>query len=446
MTQELANTLRDKLVKGKECEADAKRFIGMRAQVPDALLFASLGSRQSNTPACPRTLKVLLEGRADVHAKDPVSSGPAIHTACWQGSLEAVKLLLEFQADIEAKDPRMQTPPLNTALAAGSSKVCIELLDRHADVQWTHHDGATPLHVATAWIASSHNANLRLPPVGEEPREVIAKMLHNGVDPTQTEGMTRNQNRGKGMTPLESFRREVQMSPWRKDPEVGPKFDSTANRIHSLLEQGERAVSLKNDGNAKFKNKKYEDALVLYKQARDVWKAADVAGHHTAVLWSNEAKCHFKLEAWQKCIDCCDEGLKLFCTSKIKDKLQETQAEARAELTNAANGIVKEQPPPVEKRLPTKLAAEFLEKAERPLYSKPSEQGKVDKPGPFICNFEEARKAGMVDGVDGERDKQIRAEQRLDQQLVKDGYMSADLLDDESQLDLINKRPVYENY
>lgn len=79
---------------------------------------------------------------------DPLTEGPGIHSACWHGTLEVVKLLLDFKADLEAKEPKMETPPLNTAIAAGNAPVCLELLNRHADVHWKHHDGATALHVA----------------------------------------------------------------------------------------------------------------------------------------------------------------------------------------------------------------------------------------------------------------------------------------------------------
>ena len=67
------------------------------------------------------------------------TTGPAIHSACWHGSVEVVQVLLEFRADLEApedgrilqnsaefccwplhteaKEPKMDTPPLNTAIA-----------------------------------------------------------------------------------------------------------------------------------------------------------------------------------------------------------------------------------------------------------------------------------------------------------------------------------------
>ena len=32
-----------------------------------------------------------------------LAAGPAIHSACWHGSVEVVKVLLEFKADLEAR-------------------------------------------------------------------------------------------------------------------------------------------------------------------------------------------------------------------------------------------------------------------------------------------------------------------------------------------------------
>merc|ERR1711871_1205611 len=186
--------------------------------------------------------------------------------------------------------PNVRTPPINSAIAAGSAKVCLELLNRNCDVQWRHSDGASALHVATAWIASSHNAQLRMPPTGEQPRAVIAMMLHNGVDPTLTEGMSMQESGAqRGFTPLEAFKREVAQSPWRMDPNIGQRFDQTAQSVYALLEQAEKAVKLKQDANKKFSEKDYEGANKMYTEARRIWEAASIRGHHLAVLWSNQA-------------------------------------------------------------------------------------------------------------------------------------------------------------
>lgn len=354
-------------------------------------------------------------------------------------------MLLDFRADIEAKERQMKTPPLNTALAAGNAKVCLELLNRNADVLWTHEDGATALHVATAWISSSHNAQLRMPPMGEEPRAVISMMLHNGVDPTQCEGKTKSATRGMGMTPLETFRRQIASSPWRSDPTLGQKFDKNAKVIHALLEQGEQAVKSKGQGNTAFGERRYEDALKFYSDARQTWEIMDIRGHHSAVLWSNEATCHRKLEAWEKSRDASREGLKHYCSAKIRKKLEDLLAEAEVELADCASGIIKEKPPAPPKKPPTKLDDGFIEKAaasDKPIYGEDgSSQGKVNNPGPFICGFEDAKEAGFVDGVDGWKDKMTREEQALDQELVRDGFMSPDLLDNAKDVVYINPLP-----
>jgi hypothetical protein len=347
---------------------------------------------------------------------------------------------------MEHQEPRMKTPPLNTALAAGNAKVCLELLNRNADVLWKHEDGASALHVTCAWIASSHNAQLRLPPTGEEPRAVIAMMLHNGVDPTVTEGMSKGAMRSEGMTPLESFRREIARSPWRQDPSVGPKFDKTAQTVHVLLEQGETAVKRKNEGNKVFKDTKYKEAIVKYAEARKIWEAADIRGHHMAVLWSNEATCHKKLEDWGACIKACDEGLTHYTTEKIRKKLEEAKTEAITEEEKIARGEVKEKPAPAPRKPATKLDGGYFKDEESApkaeFYPNGSVQGGTGKsPGPYICGFNDALHAGFVDGCDGDKDKQKKEDQALDLELAREGYIDPDMLATSDNLDLINRVP-----
>jgi len=404
MAQAKAQALGAKLQRGEDCEDDAKQFLAFRTAVPDGLVLASLGNRAKEMPSCPKVLKLLLEGRANANAVDPTINAPAIHSACWHGSADVVSLLLDFRADIEAPEPRMKTPPLNTALAAGNAKVCLELLNRNADVHWKHHDGASALHVATAWIASSHNSNLRIPPVGEEPRAVIAMMLHNGVDPTQTEGMSKGANRSTGMTPLESFRREIARSPWRTDEKMGAKFDKTAKIIHTLLEQGEQAMKLKNIGNKAFSEKRCQDALKNWEEARSIWQKADVRGHHMAVLWNNEALCRRNMGDLDGSAKACHEGLTHYTTPQIRAKLEHNLAESAKPPQEATPEDVK------------KLAEKAVEKREREQRHKEEikdltqkavqsngniygDEGSGQKdyvmPGPFICPMDEAQKMGL---------------------------------------------------
>lgn len=421
-----AQAILSKLSSGVDCEDDVKTFVKTGSDIPDGLVIAAIGDRTRKVPPSPHALRALLEGRGNPNAVDRLTTAPALHAACWHGSVDVVKILLDCRADIECPEPRMKTPPLNTALAAGNAKVCLELLNRLANVQWKHHDGATALHVATAWIASSHNAGLRLPPVGEEPRAVIAMMLHNGVDPLQTEGMTRSTTRGSGMTPLESFRREVAQSPWRSDPQMGERFDQTARSVYTLLEQAEKAMQLKARGNKSFSERKFDEALADWAEARRIWEKADIRGHHTAVLWSNAATCYKKCGDVDKCRNACEEGLKHYSAASIRAKLETTLKECDDGSILEALQAPKPPRPPA-----TQLQEKFLERTpeEKPLYPEGSVQGKVENPGPFICNFEDAKEAGFVDGVPGWRERQRLEEQALDEELVKEGLMSPELLD-----------------
>merc|ERR1719162_2808591 len=174
-------------------------------------------------------------------------------------------------------------------------------------------------------------------------------MLHNGVDPTQTEGMSvQNSGRAKGMTPLEAFQRDIAKSPWRSHEQIGPRFDRTAKAIHRLLEQGERAMQLKLDGNRAFAAKDYATALEHYSRGRVVWEEAKVRGHHTAVLLSNAAKCHRKLGEWSQCKEACGKGLEVvYCSPDIRRKLEATLAEAKEEEQREADAVAegKSAPP-----------------------------------------------------------------------------------------------------
>lgn len=405
--QKKAQELGAKLQKGEECEAAASEFLAMLGpgtQIPDGLVLAAIGNRGQNVTSCPKTLQTLLAGRADPNSMDQMTNSPVIHSACWHGSLDAVKLLLDFRANLEAKESKMQTPPLNTALAAGNAKICLELLSRGADVMWKHHDGATPLHVATAWIASSHNANLRVPPMGEEPRQVIAAMLRNGVDPTQAEGMTRSEHRSVGKTPLESFRQEIARSPWRTDPQVGDKFDKNARVIHILLEQAEEAVKQKDVGNKAFKEKRNDDALRAWKDARGTWEKAEVVGHHSAVLWNNEALCRRTMGDDEGAKAACRAGLALFALPTIKAKLEHNLAESeKVKIAPTPEEIKKTEEKIVElKEKKVKQKEEFKDLTQKVVKSEGGIYGEVGSaqkdykvPPTFICGMSEAQDMGL---------------------------------------------------
>ena len=130
---------------------------------------------------------------------------------------------------------------------------------------------------------------------------------------------------------------------------AGPKFDKTARSVHTLLEQSEKAVVLKQKGNKEFAAHNWDGAGKAYSEARAIFEAAQIRGHHMAVLWSNEAKCAIKEENWDLAIECCDAGLEHYATTKIRDKLtaslEEAEAESAKQSVNSSDAVTVQADP-----------------------------------------------------------------------------------------------------
>jgi len=231
-------------------------------------------------------------------------------------------------------------------------------------------------------------------------------MLHNGVDPTQTEGMSKGNNRSEGMTPLETFRREIARSPWRDDAQIGKKFDKTAKLVHVLLEQGEQAVKCKNLGNKAYAEKppRHEDALKQWAEARSIWAKADVRGHHTAVLFNNEATCRRNMGDIEGSIKAANEGLTHYATAAIRAKLENNLVECakpRPEPSAEDKAKVAEKVEQHKEKV-VKQKEEMKEIAKKGVDSQGDiygDAGSAQKdyvmPGPFICPMDEAQNMGL---------------------------------------------------
>jgi hypothetical protein len=111
-------------------------------------------------------------------------------------------------------------------------------------------------------------------------------------------------------------------SPWREDTRTWETFSKEAEAVSKLLGEGERAMELKAKGNKAFQSKSYEAALDAWANARTVLVEAGIDGHHLAALWSNDANCRKKMGDIEGCRTSCNEGLKVKCTTQIREKLQ----------------------------------------------------------------------------------------------------------------------------
>merc|ERR1712217_747386 len=246
---------------------------------------------------------------------------------------------------------------MGTALAAGNGPVALLLLNRRANVQWKHDDGATPLHVATAWISDAERSHRRRPPVGDEPREIIEKLLHNGADPSQREGM-------RGMPLLDAFREGMRTSPWLEDDEIGEEFKATSQKIYDLIAAADQAMKMKAKGNKAFTANNHSEALEHWASGRSSLEKGGLAGHHMAVLWSNEANCRKKMGDWSRCRAACESGLGPYCAASVCAKLEYHLADCdkQAAEANTSSGSKAEPKPAHVKHAPAKPSLSPFEK------------------------------------------------------------------------------------
>lgn len=329
--------LYQRLASGSESVGELEQFLRAGGR-PGDMVLATLGNREQEAKPCPRSLEFLLEARVDPNLVDQRLGSPLLHVAGWMSSIpEPASLLLKFKADLElGEQGQPGTPALNTALAAGNAPVALLLLRARANVQWKHEDGATALHVATAWISDAERAGRRMPPCGEEPVEVVSLLMHNGVDPLQREGV-------KGLTPLDGFRESMKVSPWLRNQvqgkagtELEEKVRRTFEKVHALMVAAEEAARLKATGNQAFSAGKLEEAMKAWAEGRRLLQRESISGHPLAVLWSNEAMCLKKKGDLEGCRSACEQGLGLFCSEAVRKKLQHNLAESAAGAKAAA--------------------------------------------------------------------------------------------------------------
>ncbi len=91
----------------------------------------------------------MIEGGADIEAKDPGAGATALHYAVMKGEMPLVGLLVQRGADVNSRT-KSGTTPLHTAVLYGRYEVVEYLLDKGSDIDAKSASGATPLSLADA--------------------------------------------------------------------------------------------------------------------------------------------------------------------------------------------------------------------------------------------------------------------------------------------------------
>merc|ERR1711879_576395 len=80
-------------------------------------------------------------------------------------------------------------------------------------------------------------------------------------------------------------------------------------------------------GNQAYAKGEYTQALDAWAGGRKTLEDADISGHHVAVFWSNEAMCCRKIADLNRCNVACQAGLRHYCSSSVRGKLEHHRAE-----------------------------------------------------------------------------------------------------------------------
>ncbi len=112
----------------------------------------------------PKTIKVLLDGGADVNARDKFGAS-ALDLAAWRGKKEVVDLLLDAGADIPSKGENVNFLFFITA-SQGLNRLFDKLLESGIDITFNLPFGGTLLHAAAAGGSA----------------EIIATLIEKGLD------------------------------------------------------------------------------------------------------------------------------------------------------------------------------------------------------------------------------------------------------------------------
>ena len=91
----------------------------------------------------------MIEGGADIEAKDPGAGASALHYAVMKGDMPLVALLVQRGADVNSRT-KSGTTPLHTAVLYGRYEIVEYLLDKSAEINAKSASGATPLSLADA--------------------------------------------------------------------------------------------------------------------------------------------------------------------------------------------------------------------------------------------------------------------------------------------------------
>ncbi|CAH0550143.1 unnamed protein product [Brassicogethes aeneus] len=266
----------------------------------------------------------LIENGADVHAVDYRRWTP-LHFAAYDGNLEVAKSLLAKGAYIDAKTFKSNTP-LHFAVDHGHLEVVELLLKKGADVNALDHTNWTPLHFAAergfdqiTTVLLKHGADVTVKDTQSQCTALnlaahyghfkVVKTLKNAKNIQSDGNLFHGLEFAQNCLPSKSTMVRIQ-----KAEATISKPEAKEEPEPELPENKRLAMEEKEQGNAFYKKKEFDNAIARYRKAIE-HDPTDIT------FYNNLAAVHFEQKEFEKCVKECEKGIEVGRENRADFKL-----------------------------------------------------------------------------------------------------------------------------
>ncbi|CAH0550139.1 unnamed protein product [Brassicogethes aeneus] len=259
----------------------------------------------------------LIKNGANINITDDQGCTP-LHFVAHHGNLEVAKLFLAKGADINAKTIESYTP-LHLAVDNDHLKLVKWLLKNGADVNALDNKNRTPLHMAAqhgfdkiATVLLKHGASVNLTKnqrkhlAAKYGQKVVKTLVKNGAD---------FKNIQLDKNPFSGSEFDQQQLPSTPPKVRVQKAEATISKPEPELPENKRlAREEKEQGNAFYKKKEFDEAIARYRKAIE-HDPTDIT------FYNNLAAVHFEQKEFEKCVKECEKGIEIGRENRADFKL-----------------------------------------------------------------------------------------------------------------------------
>ncbi|CAH0550142.1 unnamed protein product [Brassicogethes aeneus] len=266
----------------------------------------------------------LIKNGANINSIDDQSC-TSLHFVAYNGNLEVAKYLLAKGADINAKTIESYTP-LHIAVDYGHLELVEWLLKKGADVNALDDTNGTPLHIAAehgfdeiTTVLLKHGADVTVKDTQSQCTALnlaahyghfkVVKTLKNAKNIQSDGNLFHGLEFAQNCLPSKSTMVRIQ-----KAEATISKPEAKEEPEPELPENKRLAMEEKEQGNAFYKKKEFDNAIARYRKAIE-HDPTDIT------FYNNLAAVHFEQKEFEKCVKECEKGIEVGRENRADFKL-----------------------------------------------------------------------------------------------------------------------------